>query len=100
MARIHVFADESGDFDFSRTPGASRYFTVTTMVAGDFGVGAALADLRRNLAWEGQGLNSEFHAANDRQAVRDRVFVLLTGHSFRIDCTILEKAKAHARLRT
>lgn len=36
MAKIHVFADESGNFDFSRTPGASRYFIIRDKLATEF----------------------------------------------------------------
>ena len=54
MARIHVFADEAGNFDFSSRSGASRYFILTTVTIGDFGAGDALLALRRQLAWEGE----------------------------------------------
>jgi hypothetical protein len=57
-------------------------------------VGDALLALRRNLAWEGLGLTSDFHATTDSQAVRDRVFEAMRDHPFEIDTTILEKAKA------
>ena len=35
VARIHVFADEAGNFDFSRNTGATRYFLLTTVVIND-----------------------------------------------------------------
>ncbi|HET6230633.1 MAG TPA: DUF3800 domain-containing protein [Longimicrobiaceae bacterium] len=94
MARIGIFADESGNFDFSRGPGASRYFILTTVACADYGVGDALIRLRREIAWQGHGVNSEFHATEDSLEVRGRVFRLLCEHEFRIDVTILEKAKA------
>ena len=94
MGRINVFADESGNFDFSRTEGASRYFILTTISCIRYDVGDALLALRRDLAWAGLGLASEFHATTDSQAIRDRVFQARQGHSFRLDATILEKAKA------
>jgi hypothetical protein len=94
MARIGIFADESGNFDFSRGPGASRYFILTTVACADYGVGDALLRLRREIAWQGHGVNSEFHATEDSLEVRGRVFRLLCEHEFRIDVTILEKAKA------
>ena len=59
-----------------------------------------MLNLRRTLAWEGLGLNREFHATTDEQAIRDRVFAELSAHSFRVDCTILEKSKAQIQLRT
>ncbi|HEX8395475.1 MAG TPA: DUF3800 domain-containing protein [Longimicrobium sp.] len=94
MPRISVFADESGNFDFSRKQGASRYFILTTVTCASFSVGDALLRLRREIAWEGHGMDSEFHATTDKQAVRDQVFAVLAQHDFRIDATILEKAKA------
>lgn len=100
MPRISVFADESGNFDFSRKQGASRYFILTTIACPNFDVGDALLRLRREIAWEGHGTDSEFHATTDAQAVRDRVFQVLQAHSFRVDSTILEKAKANPQTRT
>lgn len=100
MARISIFADESGNFDFSRKNGASRYFILTTVSCPDFGVGDALLDLRRELAWAGIGVESEFHATTDKLEVRARVFDLLQQYDFRVDATILEKAKAQPKTRT
>ena len=100
MARISVFADESGNFDFVRKPGASKYFILTTVTVRGFEVGEALLRLRRDLAWDGLGGDSEFHATDDKQAVRDRVFDMLRGIDFRVDATIFEKAKAQPQTRT
>jgi hypothetical protein len=94
MPRISVFADESGNFDFSRKQDASRYFILTTIACPNFDVGDALLRLRREIAWEGHGVDSEFHATTDTQAVRDRVFDVLQQFDFRIDATILDKPKA------
>lgn len=94
MPRISVFADESGNFDFSRKQGASRYFVLTTVTCANFDVGDALLRLRREIAWDGHGIDSEFHATTDKQAVRDRVFDVLRQHEFRVDATILDKTKA------
>jgi hypothetical protein len=99
MARISVFADEAGDFNFSTAPGASQYFILTTVTLEKLDVGAELLDLRRQLGWEGAELRPEgFHATYDKQAVRDRVFEVLTRGEFRIDATILEKRKAQPHL--
>ncbi|HKP74491.1 MAG TPA: DUF3800 domain-containing protein [Longimicrobiaceae bacterium] len=100
MARRYIFADESGNFDFSRKPGASKYFILTTVTMESFAAGDALLQLRREMAWDGLGLASEFHAATDAQAVRDRVFSALLPFAFRIDATILEKSKAFPRSRS
>jgi hypothetical protein len=94
MARIYLFADESGNFDFSRKSGASTYFIVTTISADHCGVGDDLITLRRDLAFSGMGLGSAFHATTDEQAVRDRVFPVIAASGIRVDSTILEKAKS------
>jgi len=60
---------------------------------GSCGIGAALLELRRDLALTSDQVLSEFHAAEDRQAVRNEVFGLLALDSFRIDATILDKTK-------
>jgi hypothetical protein len=100
MAMVYVFADESGNFDFSRKQGATTYFILTTVTMNDGAVAGALAHLRRELACDGIGLDGKpFHCAEEKQAVRDRVFQTLDAHSFRIDATILEKAKAQPQLR-
>jgi hypothetical protein len=96
--RLYIYADESGNFDFS--PGGSRYFTLTTVTVSTFTVGLALQELRHDLAWEGVGLeNDAFHATTDKQFVRDRVFEAVSSHDFRVDATILEKAKAAPHIR-
>jgi hypothetical protein len=99
MGRRYVFADESGNFDFSRNAGASKYFILTTIVLHDCSVGQSLLELRRELAWEGLGLNNEFHATTDLQVVRDRVFAAIVPHHLRVDATILEKSKASPSIR-
>ncbi len=83
MARRYVFADECGNFDFSGKTGASKYFILTTVCTDDCAAGDALTHLRRELAWEGIGLDTAFHAAWDKQVVRNRVFALLARHNLR-----------------
>lgn len=100
MSRVFVFADEAGNFDFSRRAGASRYFILVTLTLPDCSAGLALLELRRELAWEGMGLDCEFHATEDKQAVRDRVFAVIKRLALRIDATILEKCKAQPQIRT
>jgi hypothetical protein len=96
----YVFADEAGNFDFSRNSGASRYFVLTTIALSDCDVGNRLLDLRRTIGWKGMHLGAVFHASEDPQAVRDEVFDLLVAADFRIDATILEKSKAQPHIRT
>lgn len=99
MARVHVFADESGDFAFSRAANASKFYILTTVTVPNCTVGDSLTALRRELAWAGVGLDRHFHATTDQQSVRDDVFRVLGRHQFRVDATILEKAKAHPKIR-
>jgi hypothetical protein len=101
VPRKYVFADEAGNFDFrpaDRARAISRYFTLTTLTLDDCAIGHALIDLRRQLAWEGLSLTSHFHATDERQVVRDRVFALLAQWDFRVDATIFEKAKVEPHL--
>lgn len=104
MARHYLFADESGNTDFSRRRGATRYFaTGTAHFLGDSALAAVRADLSRlrtDLAWAGAAGFGEFHASEDSQRVRDAVFDVLRGHAFVADVTLFEKVKTkpHERL--
>ncbi|MCY4455525.1 MAG: DUF3800 domain-containing protein [Chloroflexi bacterium] len=102
VARVHLFADEAGNFDFSRKAGASRFFILTTVAfpSGHDALATSLRALRFELAWEGTDFRREFHATDDTQAVRDRVFDVLAAHDFRVDATILEKPKARPAIRS
>src|SRR3990172_9841789 len=42
MPRTYVFADESGNFDFSTRLGATKYFILTTLTAPDCSLGDGL----------------------------------------------------------
>ena len=98
--RKYVYADESGNFDFTLKSGASRFFIVTTVMVEDHTVASELSELRRDLAWQGHNLSRGFHATEDSQAVRDAVFGVLQSYLFRVDSTIIEKRKSHPQLRT
>jgi len=100
MSRIHLYGDESGNFDWQHPPKASKYFILTTVVVdGSHQIAHDLLSLRRELAWKGVDIDREFHATEDAQAIRDEVFKIIGGHSLRVDATILEKAKAQPHLR-
>jgi Protein of unknown function (DUF3800) len=92
MSDVYVFGDEAGNFDFSPKVGATRYFILCTVTL-DPELGTDLLALRRDMAWRGVALDTVFHATEDLQAVRDEVFDLLAGTSFRVDATIFEKRK-------
>lgn len=99
MARVYVFADEAGNFDFSRKKDASKYFILTTLTATDCSVGEALASLRRDLSWEGYDLHDGFHAMHDPKPRKARVFGALAPLQFRVDATIMDKSKAMPKIR-
>lgn len=102
MARVHLFADEAGNFDFSRKAGASRFYILTTVAfpEGHDALAASLRALRFELAWEGIDFRREFHATDDTVYVRERVFEVLAAHDFRVDATILDKPKARPSMRS
>jgi hypothetical protein len=93
MGRRYFFVDEAGNFDFSDRQGASRYFILTSVLMddNDCRIADSLLELRRELVWEGHPLIDAFHATSDKQAVRDRVFELISGMRIRIDATIFDK---------
>ena len=100
MADIYVYADEAGNFDFSRNRGATRFFVIATVALARAVVAPTLTNLRYDLAWRGAHLDAVFHAATDPQAVRDEVFACRAPISFRIDATIFEKCKAQPHLQS
>jgi len=93
MGRVYVFADEAGNFDFRRATGATRYFILGTVTTSNAAGGEAVLELRRELAWQGVGLESCFHATEDAQMIRNEVFRVLQNVDMRADFTIYEKSK-------
>jgi hypothetical protein len=100
MPRLFIFADEAGCFNFSRNFGASKYYIICTISCASCSeLGSSLLELRRRLVWERAEIGDYFHACEDRQAVRDRVFAVLRTHNFSIQATIMEKSKAYPHIR-
>src|ERR1041384_1188559 len=100
MARLHLYADEAGDFTFKRNGKASKHLILCTVAMTDCSIGERLLDLRRRLAWEHKPIRDYFHCTTDKQEVRDEVFQAICGHDFSVHATIMEKAKAQAQTRT
>jgi hypothetical protein len=100
MADIYVFADEAGNFDFTLSQGASRYFVLTTVMMRDCSIGERLLALRRDLTWRGYHLPDGFHATEDAQAVRDDVFEIIKDADLRVDSTVFDKRKAMPHLQS
>ena len=100
--RTYIYADESGNFDFSNGPGATRYFILASVAADEPTVAAIERDLsllRWELAREGYLLPDGFHASPNEQYVRDCFFSAIRPHDFRIDATLFEKRKVNQRIR-
>ena len=95
---VYLFFDESGNLDFSEN--GSRWFCFGSLTLRDPGpLSAALTRLRYGLLEQGLELE-HFHAAEDRQAVRDRVFSELAGvGGFDFDVLVAEKSLTPAALR-
>jgi hypothetical protein len=66
MSRLYILADEAGCFNFSRNPGASRYYIVCTISCTSCSnLGSDLLELRRELVWEKAAVGECFHASED-----------------------------------
>jgi hypothetical protein len=94
-----LFADEAGCFTFERRQNVSRYFILCTVAMEADAISAALLQLRRDLAWNGAELGDYFHAARDKQAVRDAVFERILDFPFTVQATVMEKSKAQPQIR-
>jgi hypothetical protein len=70
-----------------------------TLTCSDPSFGHELLELRRKLAWEGVHVDRHFHATEDLQQVRDRVYELIGRLDVRVDATILEKPRTQGHLR-
>ena len=55
--------------------------------------------LRRRLAWTRAPIRDYFHAAVDKQEIRDEVFAVLGKHDFQVQATVMEKRKAMPKIR-
>lgn len=96
---LYLFLDEGGDLNFS--PTGSTYFTITSVaVTRPFVMDVPLTELRFDLLESGLDLQ-KFHAAEDRQAVRDQVFAIIAQHlkSVRVDSVIVDKCKTGPSVR-
>ena len=96
---LYIFLDEGGNFDFS--PKGTKYFTISSVsIVRPFDFYTSLTSLKYDLIEN--GLNLEyFHAAEDKQHVRDKVFDIISTFlpHVSIDALIVEKSKAGPFLR-
>lgn len=93
MSDLFLFLDEAGDFTF--TPQASQWLVFTCLsTTQPAAIAREFAELRYDLFRQGSQLD-RFHAAEDKQAVRDRVFNLLSANTeYQLDAEVVEKRKA------
>jgi Protein of unknown function (DUF3800) len=95
---LYIFLDESGNLDFSKN--GSRFFLITGVVQErPFEAYKALCDLRYDLIESGDDIQ-RFHATEDKQTVRNRVFAIIQKHldDMIIDALVVEKRKTHPSL--
>jgi hypothetical protein len=98
MNYLYVFIDVSGNYDFS--PAGTMSIVITSTVCSDINPGVLELYAVKHEVID-QGIDIEyFHAAEDRQPVRDRVFNVISGlTNIRIDSIIVEKSKVDPSLR-
>jgi hypothetical protein len=90
---LYLFLDEAGNLDFSR--GGTRYFLLGCITKQrPFRAYQELTELKYDLIEQGIDLEY-FHAAEDKQATRDRVFEIIRRHldGVRVDALLVEKCK-------
>ena len=94
-----MFLDEAGDLNFS--PSGTKYFVLTSLTKRrPFEAYKALTELKYDLLELGVNLEY-FHAAEDQQATRNRVFDIIAAHlaEVRLDSLVVEKCKTGPSLR-
>jgi hypothetical protein len=98
MSHLYVFVDESGNYDFS--PTGTKYWVLTSFTTTDIRQGLIeLYELKHRTIGEGTDIE-KFHAAEDRQAVRDLVFPIIANlGDARVDSVIVDKRKAAPSIR-
>ena len=101
MPALNIFIDESGNFDFSL--GGTKYFLLTAVATtGCAELYSEFFELKHSLAASGLELE-EFHATEDRQAVRNQMYELVERHCMHrclaIDSIVIQKNKTHPSIR-
>ena len=93
QSHLYIFLDEAGNLDFS--PTGTKYFILTSLTKErPFNAYRPLTELKYDLIELSVDMEY-FHAANDNQSVRNRVFDIIETHleGTRIDSLIIEKRK-------
>lgn len=93
----YIFLDESGNWVFSKK--GTQYLVFTSLVTENPHLfDEKLAHLKHDFLREGHDI-SEFHAAEDKQFVRNKVFSCLKEETgYEIDSVVIEKCKTNPML--
>lgn len=92
---LYIFADESGNLDFSNS--GTEYFIVTAVTMANMAVAHSLLDLRHELTMQGHDIE-EFHAANDPRFIRPHVFAQIQAAPLIVDAVVLHKRKTYPHI--
>jgi len=94
---LNVFIDISGNYDFSSS--GTKYLVLTSLLCTDICPGVIELYICKHRLID-QGIDvAYFHAAEDKQIVRNEVFDIICGLShLRVDSVIVEKKKTHPNL--
>jgi hypothetical protein len=97
MSSLFIFLDESGNLDFS--PKGTDHFVLSAITAlKPISSSSALQDLKYDLLKIGEDVQY-FHASEDKQIVRDAVFLAINAlDNIRINYIYAEKRKTHPTL--
>ena len=96
---LYLFLDEGGDLNFSKT--GTMYFTLSCISKRrPLEAFKELNDLRYDLMESGSVELEYFHASEDRQYVRDKVFEIINKNfvESKIDSVIVQKNKTNPKL--
>ncbi len=99
MKTLYLFIDEGGNFDFS--PGGTRYFMLTCLLEErPFPSYDKLRSLKYDLLEQGTNLEY-FHASEDKQAVRNKVFAIVRENleHIQVSSMIVQKNKTNPSIR-
>lgn len=95
---LYIFIDESGNYDFSKK--GTEYFTLSSITCTrPFNIFNQMLELKYEIIEHGTELEY-FHASEDKQNIRDKVFDILRDNidDLRIDSVIAEKRKTYPTL--
>lgn len=94
---IYIYIDEHGDFRFNRS--GSKYFILTALsTETPFAMCDAFHEVKHQLNLDGIDLE-KFHATEDKQDVRDKIYSILKTYPYEVDAVIVEKAKTNPVIR-